>query len=24
MKLPNADFNDRHYKGEADAAIRKG
>lgn len=24
MKLPNADFNDRHYKGEADAALRKG
>jgi len=24
MKLPNADYNDRHYKGEADAALRKG
>jgi tetratricopeptide (TPR) repeat protein len=24
MKLPNADFNDRYYKGEADAALRKG
>jgi len=24
MKLRNADFNDRHYKGEADAALRKG
>ena len=24
MRLPNADFNDRHYKGEADAALRKG
>ena len=24
MKLPNADFNDRRYKGEADAALRKG
>jgi Tfp pilus assembly protein PilF len=23
MKLPNADYNDRHYKGEADAAMRK-
>lgn len=23
MKLPNADFNDRYYKGEADAALRK-
>jgi tetratricopeptide (TPR) repeat protein len=22
MKLPNADYNDRHYKGEADAALR--
>jgi tetratricopeptide (TPR) repeat protein len=22
MKLPNRDFNDRHYKGEADAALR--
>jgi len=24
MKLPNADFNDRHYKAEADAALRAG
>ena len=24
MKLPNRDYNDRHYKGEADAALRKG
>jgi tetratricopeptide (TPR) repeat protein len=24
MKLPNADYNDRQYKGEADAALRKG
>lgn len=24
MKLPNADYNDRHYKGEADAALRAG
>jgi tetratricopeptide (TPR) repeat protein len=24
MKLPNADYNDRYYKGEADAALRKG
>ena len=24
MKLPNRDFNDRHYKAEADAALRKG
>jgi len=24
MKLPNADYNDRHYKGEADAELRKG
>ncbi|MGZ3467680.1 MAG: tetratricopeptide repeat protein [Gemmatimonadaceae bacterium] len=24
MKLPNADYNDRHYKGEADAALRGG
>ena len=24
MKLPNTDVNDRHYKGEADAALRKG
>jgi tetratricopeptide (TPR) repeat protein len=23
MKLPNADYNDGHYKGEADAAMRK-
>lgn len=23
MKLPNRDFNDRHYKGEADAALRR-
>jgi tetratricopeptide (TPR) repeat protein len=23
MKLPNADYNDRHYKGEADAEMRK-
>jgi tetratricopeptide (TPR) repeat protein len=22
IKLPNADYNDRHYKGEADAALR--
>lgn len=24
MKLPNADYNDRRYKGEADAELRKG
>jgi len=24
IKLPNADYNDRYYKGEADAALRKG
>jgi tetratricopeptide (TPR) repeat protein len=24
MKLPNADYNDRHYKGEADAGLRNG
>lgn len=24
MKLPNRDFNDRHYKAEADAALRAG
>lgn len=24
MKLPNRDYNDRYYKGEADAALRKG
>ena len=24
MKLPNVDYNDRHYKGEADAELRKG
>jgi tetratricopeptide (TPR) repeat protein len=24
MKLPNRDYNDRHYKGEADAGLRKG
>jgi len=24
MKLPNRDFNDHHYKAEADAALRKG
>ncbi len=24
MKLPNRDYNDRHYKGEADAALRAG
>jgi tetratricopeptide (TPR) repeat protein len=24
MKLPNRDYNDRFYKGEADAALRKG
>ena len=24
MKLPNADYNDRHYKAEADAALRAG
>lgn len=24
MRLPNADYNDRHYKGEADAALRAG
>jgi tetratricopeptide (TPR) repeat protein len=24
MKLPNSDYNDRYYKGEADAALRKG
>lgn len=24
MKLPNRDFNDRHYKAEADAGMRKG
>lgn len=24
MKLPNADYNDKHYKGEADAALRAG
>ncbi len=24
MKLRNADYNDRYYKGEADAALRKG
>jgi tetratricopeptide (TPR) repeat protein len=24
MKLPNQDYNDRHFKGEADAALRAG
>ncbi|MFL5489695.1 MAG: tetratricopeptide repeat protein [Gemmatimonadaceae bacterium] len=24
MKLPNRDYNDRHYKGEADAGLRAG
>ena len=24
LKLPNADYNDRHYKAEADAALKKG
>jgi Tfp pilus assembly protein PilF len=24
MKLPNRDFNDRYYKGEADAGLRAG
>jgi tetratricopeptide (TPR) repeat protein len=24
MKLPNTDYNDRHFKGEADAGLRKG
>jgi tetratricopeptide (TPR) repeat protein len=24
MKLPNRDYNDRHYKAEADAGLRKG
>jgi len=24
MKLPNTDYNDRHYKGEADAGLREG
>jgi tetratricopeptide (TPR) repeat protein len=24
MKLPNADYNDRHYKAQADAALREG
>jgi tetratricopeptide (TPR) repeat protein len=24
MKLPNTDYNDRHYKGEADAGLRAG
>jgi len=24
MKLPNRDYNDRYYKGEADAGLRKG
>ena len=24
MKLPNRDYNDRYYKGEADAGLRAG
>ena len=24
MKLPNRDYNDRHYKAEADAGLRAG
>jgi Tfp pilus assembly protein PilF len=24
LKLPNRDYNDGHYKGEADAALRAG
>jgi hypothetical protein len=24
MKLPNADYNDRQYKAQADAALRAG